>query len=81
MGKSDPMKGNAGDYAKKAQQKRGVQDPLSDLDMTDEEMMKPQPVDPKGPQRTGRPSDEKKQRKSGGGQQPMDDMAEDRWDT
>lgn len=79
MGKNDPMKGNAGDYAKKAQQKRGVQDPLSDIDMDDEMLADPRdPQMPKGPQRAGRPSDESQQ--TNRGQESMDEPHEDRWD-
>jgi hypothetical protein len=74
MGKNDPMKGSANDYAKKAKQRSGKPDPLQEID--DESLAQEMP------QRPGRESQEQTRDRSRGQQEMLDDVqADDRWDT
>ena len=75
------MKGNADEYAKKAKQRFGKQDPLQDID---EEALKPERPQPEMPQRGGQQESEERVRRERerGQQEVLDDaMSEDRWDT
>lgn len=75
MGKKDPTKGNAKDSAKKAQERRGVQDPMREID--EDDMLRPET--PLG----GGQSEERMRRdRERGRQEVLDDaMSEDRWDS